>query len=140
VADFRPAKVSESKIKKTDDPRDVPQLELERTADVLAELVTARTPGQVVVGFAAETGDDAGDVLAHARAKLARKGSDLLVVNDVTGGGVFGQPRNAVTVLDARGGARTVPEGTKEEIADVIWDVVTELWKAAHTSRDTPVE
>jgi phosphopantothenoylcysteine decarboxylase / phosphopantothenate---cysteine ligase len=140
VADFRPAKIAESKIKKTDDPREVPQLELERTADVLAELVAARAPGQVVVGFAAETGDDAGDVLAHARAKLARKGSDLLVVNDVTGGGVFGRPRNAVTVLDARGGARVVPEGTKEEIADAIWDAVAELWTAGQPVPPTPVE
>jgi phosphopantothenoylcysteine decarboxylase / phosphopantothenate---cysteine ligase len=140
VADFRPAKIAESKIKKTDDPREVPQLELERTADVLAELVAARAPGQVVVGFAAETGDDAGDVLAHARAKLARKGSDLLVVNDVSGGGVFGHPRNAVTVLDAGGGARVVPEGTKEEIADAIWDAVAELWTAGQTLPRTPVE
>jgi phosphopantothenoylcysteine decarboxylase / phosphopantothenate---cysteine ligase len=140
VADFRPAKVAESKLKKTEDPREVPQLELERTADVLAELVAARTPGQLVVGFAAETGDDAGDVLTHARAKLARKGSDLLVVNDVGGGGVFGQPRNAVTILDARGDARVVPEGTKEEIADAIWDVVTELWTAGHPGAGAPVE
>ncbi|HYJ76475.1 MAG TPA: bifunctional phosphopantothenoylcysteine decarboxylase/phosphopantothenate--cysteine ligase CoaBC [Kineosporiaceae bacterium] len=140
VADFRPAKVSEAKIKKTDDPREVPQLELERTTDVLAELVTARTPGQVVVGFAAETGDDAGDVLAHARAKLARKGSDLLVVNDVSGGGVFGRSRNAVTVLDARGGVRVVPEGTKEEVADAVWDAVAELWTAGHATPDAPVE
>jgi phosphopantothenoylcysteine decarboxylase/phosphopantothenate--cysteine ligase len=140
VADFRPAKVAESKIKKTDDPREVPQLELERTADVLAELVAARTPGQVVVGFAAETGDEAGDVLSHARAKLARKGSDLLVVNDVGGGGVFGRPRNAVTILDARGGAHVVPEGTKEEIADAIWDAVAELWKAEHPGSAAPVE
>jgi phosphopantothenoylcysteine decarboxylase/phosphopantothenate--cysteine ligase len=140
VADFRPAKVADAKLKKTEDPREVPQLELERTVDVLAELVAARTQGQVVVGFAAETGDDAGDVLTHARAKLARKRSDLLVVNDVGGGGVFGQPRNAVTVLDARGGARVVPEGTKEEIADAIWDVVTELWMAGHPGPGAPVE
>jgi phosphopantothenoylcysteine decarboxylase/phosphopantothenate--cysteine ligase len=140
VADFRPAKIAESKIKKTDDPREVPQLELERTADVLAELVAARAPGQVVVGFAAETGDDAGDVLSHARAKLARKGSDLLVVNDVSGGSVFGHPRNAVTVLDARGGARVVPEGTKEEIADVIWDAVAEVWTPGQPVPSAPVE
>ena len=66
---------------------------LARNPDVLAELVTKRAPGQLVVGFAAETGDDDGDVLTHARAKLARKGCDLLVVNDVSGGQVFGRRR-----------------------------------------------
>jgi len=134
VADFRPAKVSESKIKKTDDPRDVPQLELERTADVLAELVAARTPGQVVVGFAAETGDDAGDVLAHARAKLARKGSDLLVVNDVTGGRVFGSTDNEAVLLDASGDATPVPRGSKSALAHVIWDHVVGRLQRATTS------
>src|SRR6185437_5166859 len=73
VADFRPAAVAEHKIKKTDDPVEVPSVVLERTTDVLAELVRRREPGQVVVGFAAETGDSSGDVLALARAKLARK-------------------------------------------------------------------
>ncbi len=140
VADFRPVKVADTKIKKTDDPFDVPRLELERTVDVLAELVAARIPGQVVVGFAAETGDAAADVLTHARAKLARKGSDLLVVNDVAGGGVFGRSRNAVTILDAGGGSRVVPEGTKEEIADAVWDVVADLWTHGRRTPDAPVE
>ena len=64
---------------------------------------TKRAPGQLVVGFAAETGDDDADVLTHARAKLARKGCDLLVVNDVSGGQVFGRADNAVVVLAADG-------------------------------------
>jgi phosphopantothenoylcysteine decarboxylase/phosphopantothenate--cysteine ligase len=127
VADFRPAEVAQNKIKKTDDVSDVPTVRLERTADVLAELVAKRSPGQVVVGFAAETGDAAGDVLAHARAKLARKGCDLLVVNDVSGGGVFGRTRNAVTLLDAAGGQHEVPENTKEAVADAVWDAVRAL-------------
>jgi phosphopantothenoylcysteine decarboxylase/phosphopantothenate--cysteine ligase len=127
VADFRPADVAASKIKKTEDPADVPQLRLVRTADVLAELVAKRPPGQVVVGFAAETGDSAGDVLTHARAKLARKGCDLLVVNDVSGGAVFGHARNAVTILDAGRGAREVPEDSKEAVADAVWDAVAPL-------------
>src|ERR671938_1547745 len=93
VADFRPARVAEHKIKKTEDPDEVPSVVLERTPDVLTQLVARRAPGQVVVGFAAETGDSSGDVLALARAKLARKGSDLLVVNDVSGGAVFGEGR-----------------------------------------------
>jgi phosphopantothenoylcysteine decarboxylase/phosphopantothenate--cysteine ligase len=81
----------------------------------------------VVVGFAAETGDAGADVLTHARAKLARKGCDLLVVNDVSGGAVFGHARNAVTILDAGGGARQVPEDSKEAVADAVWDAVAAL-------------
>jgi phosphopantothenoylcysteine decarboxylase/phosphopantothenate--cysteine ligase len=92
----------------------------------------------VVVGFAAETGDASGDVLAHARAKLARKGCDLLVVNDVSGGAVFGQPRNAVTILDAAGGAREVPEDSKEAVADAVWDAVAGLLPSQGTPEGTP--
>jgi phosphopantothenoylcysteine decarboxylase/phosphopantothenate--cysteine ligase len=134
VADFRPAEVSASKIKKTGDPADAPPLRLVRTADVLAELVAKRAPGQVVVGFAAETGDTSADVLTHARAKLARKGCDLLVVNDVSGGAVFGHARNAVTILDARGGAREVPEDSKEAVADAVWDAVAALLPSLGTA------
>jgi phosphopantothenoylcysteine decarboxylase / phosphopantothenate---cysteine ligase len=127
VADFRPETAAGTKLKKGSaaEPRSVP---LVRNPDVLAELVTKRVPGQLVVGFAAETGDDEGDVLSHGRAKLARKGSDLLVVNDVSGGAVFGHGRNAVTILDADGGARPVPEGSKEEVADAVWDAVATSW------------
>jgi phosphopantothenoylcysteine decarboxylase/phosphopantothenate--cysteine ligase len=74
-----------------------------------------------VVGFAAETGDDEGDVLTHARAKLARKGCDLLVVNDVTGGQVFGRAENAVTVLAADGAMTELPHGSKDVVAAGIW-------------------
>ena len=84
---------------------------LARNPDVLVELVAERAPGQLVVGFAAETGDDEGDVLTHARAKLARKGCDLLVVNDVSAGQVFGRPDNAVVVLGADGSVTDVPHG-----------------------------
>ena len=140
VADFRPAAVSDRKIKKTDDPSQVPSVALERTADVLVELVRRRAPGQVVVGFAAETGDSSGDVLTLARAKLARKGCDLLVVNDVSGGAVFGQRHNAVTVLDAGGGVHPVPEGSKEEVADAVWDAVAMLWTRGKDHARPPVE
>ncbi|MGB0438393.1 MAG: bifunctional phosphopantothenoylcysteine decarboxylase/phosphopantothenate--cysteine ligase CoaBC, partial [Mycobacterium sp.] len=85
VADFRPAHQATSKIKKGPDAAGDPTIELVRTDDVLAGLVRSRTDGQLpnakaIVGFAAETGDANGDVLFHARAKLARKGCDLLVV------------------------------------------------------------
>ena len=97
---------------------------LTRTPDVLAELVSGRRPGQLLVGFAAETGDETGDVLAHGRAKLARKGCDLLVVNDVGGGGVFGRPDNAAVILDIEGGEVPVARGPKALLAAAVWDAV----------------
>ena len=127
VADFRPAEVAEHKIKKTDGTDDAPVVRLVRNPDILAELAGARRPGQLVVGFAAETGDDAGSVLEHARAKLARKGCDLLVVNDVSAGKVFGRADTEVTVLRADGGEIAVPAGSKETAAEAILDVVESL-------------
>ena len=122
-ADFRPLTTSTAKIKKSGDA--APVLELTQTPDILAELSRDRAcPGQVVVGFAAETGDESGSVLDHARAKLARKGCDLLVVNDVAGGAVFGASDNRAVILSADGDQRVVPLGTKTALAHVIWDEV----------------
>jgi phosphopantothenoylcysteine decarboxylase/phosphopantothenate--cysteine ligase len=126
VADYRPAEVAEHKMKKSDDGS-APQLALVRNPDVLVELVKARPDGQVVVGFAAETGDEHGDVLAHGRAKLARKGCDLLVVNDVGAGKAFGADTNAVVLLLADGTEVPVPTGPKEAVAEAVWDVVAGL-------------
>lgn len=122
VADFRPASPSATKIKKVGDG--APTLELVQTEDVLAGLVAARRPGQVVVGFAAETGDGAKDVLAHGADKARRKGADLLVVNPVGEGVGFGDVDTAVTVLDAQGAVVTRAVGTKDAVADVVWDAV----------------
>jgi phosphopantothenoylcysteine decarboxylase/phosphopantothenate--cysteine ligase len=123
-ADFRPVAASESKIKKTPDGT-APPLELTQTPDILAEVSHQRSrAGQVVVGFAAETGDDSGDVLDLARTKLTRKGCDLLVVNDVTGGAVFGSEHNRAVILAADGDQRDVPLGSKAALAHVIWDEV----------------
>jgi phosphopantothenoylcysteine decarboxylase/phosphopantothenate--cysteine ligase len=128
-ADFRPASMSGSKIKKTDDGA-VPELRLVQNPDILAELATHRPhEGLVVVGFAAETGDEHGSVLDHAAAKLARKGCDLLVVNDVSGGKVFGSPENEAVVLSADGQATDVPRGSKAALAHVIWDAVASRWQ-----------
>jgi phosphopantothenoylcysteine decarboxylase/phosphopantothenate--cysteine ligase len=127
VADYRPAAVAAHKMKKQDDGS-APTVELVRNPDILVELVEARPPGQVVVGFAAETGDEHGDVLAHGRAKLARKGCDLLVVNEVGAGKAFGTDTNAAVLLGSDGTEVTVPSGPKEALADVVWDVVTRLW------------
>ena len=108
-ADFRPTDVSDAKIKKAADGS-APAIELVQNPDILHEIATDRArAGQVIVGFAAETGDATGSVLELARAKLARKGCDLLVVNDVSGGAVFGSPDNEAVILGAdgvrRGGA-----------------------------------
>jgi phosphopantothenoylcysteine decarboxylase/phosphopantothenate--cysteine ligase len=119
VADFRPAVRSETKIKKGDE---LPEpIVLEETPDIVRDLVASRRrPGQVIVGFAAETGD----VLANGRAKLARKGSDLLVVNQVGNGLAFGTADNEATVLGADGTEVKLARAHKDEIADAIWDLV----------------
>jgi phosphopantothenoylcysteine decarboxylase/phosphopantothenate--cysteine ligase len=128
-ADFRPAEASRAKIKKADDGT-APPLRLVQNPDILAELSRSRPrPGQVVVGFAAETGDDRGSVLDHASAKLARKGCDLLVVNDVSGGKVFGSTENEAVILDASGHSLDVPRGSKGTLAHVIWDQVASRWQ-----------
>jgi phosphopantothenoylcysteine decarboxylase/phosphopantothenate--cysteine ligase len=126
VADFRPASVAHTKLKKGS-AAEPATVELVRNPDVLVELVAARPAGQVVVGFAAETGDAEGDVLTHGRAKLARKGVDLLVVNDVSAGRVFGRADNEVTVLAADGTAVPVPAGRKDAVAAGIWDAVASV-------------
>ncbi len=118
VADFRPASLSARKIKKGDG--DQAPVEVVRTPDVLAALVAGRRPEQVLVGFAAETDD----VLAHGRAKLAAKGCDLLVVNRVGDGVGFEVDTNAAVVLGADGSTTDVPLGSKEALADVVWDLV----------------
>lgn len=123
-ADFRPTGVSEAKIKKSADGS-APTIELMQNPDILAEISHHRTkPGQVVVGFAAETGDETGSVLELATAKLKRKGCDLLVVNDVSGGAVFGSEVNKAVILGADGGHVDVQEGAKSALAEVIWDQI----------------
>jgi len=124
VADFRPAVVPDAKIKKVPGNGPAP-IALVENPDVLAELARDRLrPGQLVVGFAAETGDAAGSVLEHGRAKARRKGADLLAVNAVGGGRGFGAATNAVTVLDGQGEVVAEAEGTKRAVADAIWDAV----------------
>ncbi|MFB8203139.1 bifunctional phosphopantothenoylcysteine decarboxylase/phosphopantothenate--cysteine ligase CoaBC [Kitasatospora purpeofusca] len=122
VADFRPAAYAAGKIKKVEGVEPAP-VALVRNPDVLAELSAHRTrSGQLVVGFAAETDN----VLANGRAKLARKGCDLLVVNEVGDGKAFGQDVNEAVVLGADGTETPVPVGPKEALADVVWDLVAE--------------
>jgi phosphopantothenoylcysteine decarboxylase/phosphopantothenate--cysteine ligase len=125
VADFRPVSRAEHKIKKSD--RDPDPVTLTRNPDILAELVAARAAGKfgsIIVGFAAETGDESGDVLTHARAKLARKGCDLLVVNAVGDGQAFEVEDNAGWLLAADGSERPIALGSKAQMAAGIWDFV----------------
>ncbi|MCL2424451.1 MAG: phosphopantothenoylcysteine decarboxylase, partial [Micrococcales bacterium] len=123
VADFRPAQVSSTKIKKTGS--DAPTIELVQNPDILAALAADRpSPTQLVIGFAAETGDDQTSALDHARAKAGRKGADLLVVNPVDAGRGFGTPDNDITVLDATGQVVATATGTKDHVAHAIWDLV----------------
>ncbi|OOC54675.1 MULTISPECIES: bifunctional phosphopantothenoylcysteine decarboxylase/phosphopantothenate--cysteine ligase CoaBC [Nocardiopsis] len=121
VADFRPVASAASKIKKSG-AAPAP-IELVENPDILAGLVASRDSErleQTIVGFAAETDD----VIANGRAKLARKGCDLLVVNQVGGGRAFGTEDNQAVVLGADGTAVDVPTGPKEDLADRIWDLV----------------
>lgn len=122
VADFRP-RAEQTKVKK--DGAEGVDLRLAQTVDVLADLVDQRSgPTPVIVGFAAETARDRAHLVELGRAKLARKGCDLLVVNDVGADAVFGQPTNEVVILDSRGGEVAVPRSGKAVIADAVWDAV----------------
>ncbi len=117
VADFRPKTTATGKLKKD---QGVPELLLEATPDTLAELGRMRRPGQVLVGFAAETGDH----LANARSKLERKRLDLVVLNHVEGGrSAFGATSADAYLLDAERTLelRAVP---KVEIARRLLDQV----------------
>ena len=119
VADFRPAVRSDAKLKKTGVAPD--PIELVENPDIVRDLVAARQwPGQIIVAFGAETGD----LLANGRAKLARKGCDLLVVNQVGNGLAFGTADNEAVVLGADGSEVKLPRAPKDEIADAIWDMV----------------
>ncbi len=125
VADYRPAARSPAKIKK--DGRPPEPVELTENPDILAGLAAERAglvapapASQVLVGFAAET-DTSPEA---ARAKLARKGCDLLVVNPVGNGLGFGTPDNEAVVYGADGTVTPIPRGPKEALADVVWDLV----------------
>lgn len=124
-ADFRPTSLRREKIKKTEDGA-APAVALEQTPDILAEISHRRLrKSSVIVGFAAETGDTTGSVLDLGRAKLVRKGCDLLVVNDVSEGAVFGSLDNEAIILAADGsGDVEVPHGSKRALAHVVWDEI----------------
>ncbi|MCE5288445.1 MAG: bifunctional phosphopantothenoylcysteine decarboxylase/phosphopantothenate--cysteine ligase CoaBC [Nocardiaceae bacterium] len=130
VADFRPAEVAVAKIKKgADEPESIP---LVRNDDILKGLVEARTSGElpsgtVIVGLAAETGDENGSVLDHARDKLSRKGCDLLVVNAVGDGKAFEVDHNDGWILSNSGGESALEHGSKALMASRILDELGQL-------------
>ena len=120
VADFRPAQVAEGKIKKSGG---VPEIELERTVDILATLGEHKPAGQVLVGFAAETSD----VEASAKGKLERKRADLIVANDVSAPGAgFAHDTNTVTLVSAAG-AVSLPSMDKLDVAHAVFDAALDV-------------
>jgi len=131
VADFRPKAPAEDKLHKAGG---VPELVLEPTTDILAELGRRKRTGQILVGFAAETGD----VLPGAEDKVRRKHLDLIVANDITALGVgFGHDTNAATLLDAAGLRTDIALTTKRELARIVLDLVAEVLSAPGLGADT---
>jgi len=120
-ADFTPAEPSALKLKKQGDAELV--VRFTQTTDVLSTLVRQRRDGQVIVGFAAETAGSDEALLELGRAKLTRKGCDLLVLNDVSGGAVFGAANNEITILDSAGVVEHAA-GDKNLVAHRILDAV----------------
>jgi phosphopantothenoylcysteine decarboxylase / phosphopantothenate---cysteine ligase len=119
VADYRPVNVSEQKLKRTGPMT----LELAPTEDILAEVTRQRRPGQLIVGFAAETENR----MENGRAKLLRKGADAIVVNDVSGESTgIDADRNAATFLTASTSIE-LPEMSKRKLADRILDEIATL-------------
>ena len=126
VADFAPKAPAAHKLKKSDGP---PEVVLEPTPDILAGLGARRRPGQVLVGFAAETVRPGGpDLGSYARAKLEQKGADLVVANDVAAeGSGFSGDTNAVVIVGRDGTEREVPLTTKDSVAEAVVDAIGRL-------------
>jgi len=121
-ADFAPESYSPTKIKKGDGAP--PAIRLQITPDIAAEFGTAKKPGQRLVVFAAETHDGE----ANARAKLAAKNADVVVLNDVSGGQVFGATRTTASIITASGTVVDLTDVDKAELADALWDRVATDW------------
>jgi phosphopantothenoylcysteine decarboxylase/phosphopantothenate--cysteine ligase len=122
VADFRPARASERKLKKD---QGTPQLELEPTEDILGGVAAGRRLDQVVIGFAAEHGEGA---VEYARGKLERKGLDAVVVNDISVSGIgFDSAENEVTIIAADGTEQRVPRARKDRVAAAVLDEVERI-------------
>lgn len=123
VADYRPESIAQAKIKK-ETQGDTLDLRLVRNPDILKTLGETRPPGQVIIGFAAETERDDATLLSMARAKIQRKGSDYLVVNRVGWTEGFGAVYTSVIVIDGAGAIVAEASGSKTSVADRILDIV----------------
>jgi phosphopantothenoylcysteine decarboxylase/phosphopantothenate--cysteine ligase len=129
VADFRPKEPPTRKLKKHEG---IPEIVLEPTHDFLVDLGRAKAPGQVLVGFAAETND----LIEHAMEKLRRKRLDLIVGNDISQPDAgFEVDTNRAVILDAEGGIDTLPLLAKSDLAGVILDKVARLLQEKRTER-----
>ena len=124
VADYRVAEVSTRKLSKDRARTRGLTLELVETDDILAALVTTRRPHQTIVGFAAETPADGETLLDRGRRKAARKGADLLAVNEVGWTKGFETEHNALTFLDAGGVVVATANGSKRAVSDALWDAI----------------
>ncbi|WBT07769.1 bifunctional phosphopantothenoylcysteine decarboxylase/phosphopantothenate--cysteine ligase CoaBC [Corynebacterium sp. SCR221107] len=129
VADFRPENPAASKLKKGHAQESLSTIHMVENPDILRELVQARISGGVkesatIIGFAAETGDDEHSVLDFAKQKVVKKGCDLLMCNDVSGGKVFGQSVNEGFLVSATGEVFTVTAGSKTEVAAQIIEAI----------------
>ncbi|WP_448855698.1 bifunctional phosphopantothenoylcysteine decarboxylase/phosphopantothenate--cysteine ligase CoaBC [Corynebacterium camporealensis] len=132
VSDYRPAKAATSKMKKGQADEDLSRIELVENPDILRGLVDAREAGKlkddvVIVGFAAETGDENGDALDYAKQKFVRKGCDVLMANEVGKGKVFGQKSNEGWILRKDVEPQVVESGSKQVVAAQILAAVNEI-------------
>ena len=124
VADYRVAEVSPLKRTKESAPGNGITLDLIENDDILAGLVGHRRDGQTIVGFAAETPGEGETLLERGRRKAARKGADMLVVNEVGWAKGFESGDNAATIIDASGDVVAERRGSKRDVADALWDAV----------------
>ena len=127
VSDYRPEMIAEGKIKK-ETQGDILDLRLVKNPDILHGLVERRRTGQVIVGFAAETEEDQEALLALARAKIARKGRDLLVVNRVGWSEGFATERNEVVIINGAGDIVGEASGSKRSVADHVLDLIADRY------------
>ncbi|MCD1284991.1 MULTISPECIES: bifunctional phosphopantothenoylcysteine decarboxylase/phosphopantothenate--cysteine ligase CoaBC [unclassified Brevibacterium] len=135
VADYRPAETNDSKMKKSGE--DGLTLTLVQNPDVLVGLVAARRPGQIIVGFAAETGDRTHSALDYAKDKFRRKGADLLVFNDVSEDRAFGHDDTVVQILSADGDEVLAGEevrGSKDDVSQKVIDAVSRQFECVEST------
>jgi len=123
VADYRPEQIAQSKIKK-ETQGDTLQLTLVKNPDILVGLTAARVPGQVIIGFAAETEQQRDALLELGRAKIVRKGADYLVLNRVGWTEGFATDGNAIIVVNAAGDIVSEASGSKASVAERILDLL----------------